>query len=601
MKFLKALLWVIVAAFVDHPRRAQLAGRHRQPVGRPAGRHQAAGAAAGRVPARLPPGLARLPRAGCGGAIAARRRSPVPAPRSPSTPRSRSNEPDLRRHRHARPRSRRSSLRRQLRLARRRPQARPRILRRQRPGGRRRDGRARPADLPRPQAARHPQHRRQGDAGAGPLEPAILTVHAAGGRAMLEEAKAAAPTGTKVVAVTVLTSLDADDLRSTGVSGSPGEQVERLAALAREAGLDGIVCSGAEVASARRAWPDGFFVVPGVRPEGSGAGDQKRVITPRAGARRWRVGAGHRPADHRRRRPGRGRAGDRRHPLRRWTAYGVGLTRAGRSGATNELAEPGPQRDPVPAQAADDREPCGTSAASAGRWSSSRNGRTISSVCPRCDHHDRIGPQAALRLLFDDGKYEMLPSPEVREDPLKFRDTKRYTDRLKAARTATGERDALLNARGTIDGRTAIVGVQDFAFMGGSMGIAVGAAFVAGARAAIEAQLPLRPLHRRRRRADAGRHIVADADAADDGRARRAARSRPALHRRPDRPDHRRRHRFLCDARRRPDRRARRADRLCRPAGDRADDPRETARRLPARRISARARHDRHGRAAPAS
>ena len=114
-----------------------------------------------------------------------------------------------------------------------------------------------------------------------PLEPAILTVHAGGGRAMLEEAKAAAPEKTKVVAVTVLTSLDSADLKSTGVSGEPARQVERLAALARESGLDGIVCSGAEVKAAKRAWPNGFFVVPGVRPQGSGSADQKRIVTPR--------------------------------------------------------------------------------------------------------------------------------------------------------------------------------------------------------------------------------------------------------------------------------------------------------------------------------
>lgn len=115
-----------------------------------------------------------------------------------------------------------------------------------------------------------------------PLEPAVLTVHAAGGRAMLEEAKAAAPEKTKVVAVTVLTSLDENDLNSVGVSSRPADQVARLAALAHDSGLDGIVCSGAEVKVAKRAWPGGFFVVPGVRPEGSGAGDQKRVVTPRA-------------------------------------------------------------------------------------------------------------------------------------------------------------------------------------------------------------------------------------------------------------------------------------------------------------------------------
>jgi orotidine-5'-phosphate decarboxylase len=114
-----------------------------------------------------------------------------------------------------------------------------------------------------------------------PLEPAILTVHAAGGRAMLEAAKAAAPADTKVVAVTVLTSLDATDLAQAGVIGSPTEQVARLAELAQESGVDGIVCSGAEVAAARAAWPGGFFVVPGVRPAGAESADQKRVATPR--------------------------------------------------------------------------------------------------------------------------------------------------------------------------------------------------------------------------------------------------------------------------------------------------------------------------------
>ena len=112
------------------------------------------------------------------------------------------------------------------------------------------------------------------------VEPAILTVHAAGGREMMAAAKAAAPPATKVVGVTVLTSLDQSDLASTGVGGSPADQVSRLAQLAREAGLDGIVCSGAEVAQARELWPGGFFVVPGVRPPGTDVGDQKRVVTP---------------------------------------------------------------------------------------------------------------------------------------------------------------------------------------------------------------------------------------------------------------------------------------------------------------------------------
>jgi orotidine-5'-phosphate decarboxylase len=114
------------------------------------------------------------------------------------------------------------------------------------------------------------------------LEPAVLTVHASGGRSMLEDAKAAAPSNTKVVAVTMLTSLDENDLRATGVDGSSHDQVLRLTELAMDAGVDGIVCSGEEVRAAHKLWPKGFFVVPGVRPANGAIGDQKRVVTPRA-------------------------------------------------------------------------------------------------------------------------------------------------------------------------------------------------------------------------------------------------------------------------------------------------------------------------------
>ncbi|MFZ5706140.1 MAG: orotidine-5'-phosphate decarboxylase [Pseudomonadota bacterium] len=114
------------------------------------------------------------------------------------------------------------------------------------------------------------------------LKPAILTVHAAGGLAMMEDAKAAAPVGTKVVAVTVLTSLDHDDLSAIGVEGDPHAQVERLTLLAKQAGLDGVVCSGNEVKAAKKLWPNGYFVVPGIRPaDGKSHADQKRVMTPR--------------------------------------------------------------------------------------------------------------------------------------------------------------------------------------------------------------------------------------------------------------------------------------------------------------------------------
>jgi orotidine-5'-phosphate decarboxylase len=113
------------------------------------------------------------------------------------------------------------------------------------------------------------------------LEPAIVTIHAAGGRAMMEDAKAAAGERTKVVAVTVLTSLDDGDLAATGVGSSPHDQVLRLADLAQEAGLDGIVCSGHEVGEVHKRWKQGFFVVPGLRPAGDSVADQKRIVTPR--------------------------------------------------------------------------------------------------------------------------------------------------------------------------------------------------------------------------------------------------------------------------------------------------------------------------------
>lgn len=112
------------------------------------------------------------------------------------------------------------------------------------------------------------------------------------------------------------------------------------------------------------------------------------------------------------------------------------------------------------------------------------------SVCPVCNHHGRIGPKVRFPQIFDNARFTVLPTPRVAEDPLKFRDTKKYTDRIKAARASTGEHDALINARGSIAGHKAVVGAQDFAYMGGSMGVAVGEAFIAGAKAAIEDKCP---------------------------------------------------------------------------------------------------------------
>ena len=105
-------------------------------------------------------------------------------------------------------------------------------------------------------------------------------------------------------------------------------------------------------------------------------------------------------------------------------------------------------------------------------------------VCPRCEHHGRIGADTRIELLMDEG-FTLLPQPEVKEDPLKFRDSKRYTDRLKAARASNPHRDAFTVASGAIEGQPAVMGVQDFHFMGGSMGMAVGQAFCNGAEEAL--------------------------------------------------------------------------------------------------------------------
>lgn len=106
-------------------------------------------------------------------------------------------------------------------------------------------------------------------------------------------------------------------------------------------------------------------------------------------------------------------------------------------------------------------------------------------VCPQCDHHLRVGPEFRFRQLFGEGGYERLALPEVPADPLKFRDSKRYVDRLKEARQRTGGGDAIEVACGRLGEVAVVVAVMDFAFMGGSMGTAVGEGFIAAAREAV--------------------------------------------------------------------------------------------------------------------
>ena len=112
-------------------------------------------------------------------------------------------------------------------------------------------------------------------------------------------------------------------------------------------------------------------------------------------------------------------------------------------------------------------------------------------VCRNCGHHFRIGSQTRFRLLFDGGAFEPVETPKVAPDPLRFRDRKRYAERLREAQTALGSgpganHDALAIAEGRIGGVPAVVAAFDFAFMGGSMGVAVGEAFIAAAKRAVE-------------------------------------------------------------------------------------------------------------------
>jgi acetyl-CoA carboxylase carboxyl transferase subunit beta len=112
-------------------------------------------------------------------------------------------------------------------------------------------------------------------------------------------------------------------------------------------------------------------------------------------------------------------------------------------------------------------------------------------VIPASGHHMKISARERLRFFLDEGKYEIIENPKVTQDPLKFRDEKRYTDRLKEAKAKTSMEDAILNASGTIEGLPVVVTVQDFAFMGGSLGMAAGEAIVHAFETALRRKRPL--------------------------------------------------------------------------------------------------------------
>ena len=111
-------------------------------------------------------------------------------------------------------------------------------------------------------------------------------------------------------------------------------------------------------------------------------------------------------------------------------------------------------------------------------------------VMPESGYHMRMPVSARLEHMFDNGEYEEIELPQVPADPLKFSDQKRYTERLKASRAKTGRQDAMIAAHGEVDGVKTVISVQDFEFMGGSMGMAVGEAFITAARKAIALKAP---------------------------------------------------------------------------------------------------------------
>jgi acetyl-CoA carboxylase carboxyl transferase subunit beta len=115
---------------------------------------------------------------------------------------------------------------------------------------------------------------------------------------------------------------------------------------------------------------------------------------------------------------------------------------------------------------------------------------TAENVCPRCGHHLRIGAAERFAALFDDNSGEPLGAPTVPQDPLKFRDDRRYVDRLKDARTKTSQEDALSAARGRMDGMPVLIAVQSFDFMGGSLGLATGEALINAMQAAVAEKRP---------------------------------------------------------------------------------------------------------------
>jgi acetyl-CoA carboxylase carboxyl transferase subunit beta len=120
-----------------------------------------------------------------------------------------------------------------------------------------------------------------------------------------------------------------------------------------------------------------------------------------------------------------------------------------------------------------------------------RDLKAAQNVCPSCGHHMRLSAAERLASVFDDGAFEEIEVPDVQIDPLNFKDQEKYTDRLKKARQKTGDKDAVKVCFGELEHQRVIVALQNFAFMGGSLGMAAGEAIIKAAETAVEKKVPL--------------------------------------------------------------------------------------------------------------
>ena len=207
-------------------------------------------------------------------------------------------------------------------------------------------------------------------------------------------------------------------------------------------------------------------------------------------------------------------------------------------------------------------------------------------VIPGSNYHMRMSATARLKSIFDGETWFDIAVPDVPLDPLKFRDERRYADRLKDARSKTGTNDAIKLGYGKLDGLPVVISGAGLRLHGRLARHGGGRGGDQGTRNGGREEHALHHVRGLRRRAHAGGNPLADAASAHHGGGADAARGEEALHRRAHQSDHRRRHRLLRHARRRADRGAGRAHRLRRSARDRADHPREAAgRRSSARNI----------------